>query len=83
MAEPKEKPGDKPNFGTRMKEVVMVKSGRPWREWIGRLAEHDAQQQRRPVSMTDTIDRALQVYAKSIDFPDPAPMRWEPGEQSP
>ncbi len=40
-----------------------------WREWASRLAESE------DVNFSDLVARALKLYAKQVDFPEPAPKR--------
>lgn len=40
-----------------------------WREWVDRLAESE------DVNFSDLVARALKLYAKQVEFPEPAPKR--------
>lgn len=70
MAQPKKKPGPKPE-PERVRSAAIIIRGRPeWKAWVEDLAEHG-----RSPSLNDLIDRALVTYAREIKYPRPAPKR--------
>jgi hypothetical protein len=52
-----------------------VRSGAAWKEWLEQLAEHDADARRADANISETIDRALVLYAREIGFTKVAPKR--------
>jgi hypothetical protein len=48
---------------------LIVRGSKEWREWLGRLAEHDR------TTMADLIDRAVVDYARKVGFGEGAPRR--------
>jgi hypothetical protein len=71
----KKKPGPKPDPSRAKEAVTNVRSGEPWKRWIERLAEFDAEMRRTDTNISDTIDRAVVLYAREIGFDQVAPRR--------
>ena len=71
----KKKPGPKPDPSRARNAVTMVRSTEPWKRWLESLAEHDADARRADANISETIDRALVLYAREIGFTKVAPKR--------
>lgn len=71
----KKKPGPKPDPSRVRESVTNVRSGTAWKEWLEQLAEHDADARRADANISETIDRALVLYAREIGFTKVAPRR--------
>jgi hypothetical protein len=59
----------------RRESVVGLKGLPEWKEWLGGLAEFDAQARRADANISDTIDRALAFYAQHIGYKAVPPKR--------
>lgn len=71
----KAKPGPKVGEGGERDVPTTIRSTRSWKDWVTRLAAYDADARRSQTNVSDTIDRALVDYARSIGFKEVAPKR--------
>jgi hypothetical protein len=69
MAEPKKKPGPKPNPSRVRTALIQIRSLPDWKDWVKELADYDR------CDVVDLIDKALLHYAREIKFPKAAPRR--------
>jgi hypothetical protein len=72
---PKKKPGPKPDPSRSRNAVTMVRSTETWKRWLESLAEHDGNTRRADANISETIDRALALYARDIGFEKTPPKR--------
>jgi hypothetical protein len=71
----KVKPGPKVGDGGERDVPTTIRSTKAWKAWVASLATYDADARRSQTNVSDTVDRALVEYARSIGFPDAAPKR--------
>jgi hypothetical protein len=71
----KAKPGPKVGEGGERDVPTTIRSTKAWKEWVTKLAVYDADARRSQTNVSDTVDRALVDYARSIGFQDVAPKR--------
>ncbi len=71
----KAKPGPKVGEGGEREVPTTIRSTRAWKEWVVQLAAYDADARRAQTNVSDTVDRALVDYARSIGFTVAAPRR--------
>lgn len=69
MAKKRARPGPKPSEEGPREALVALKCRQGWKDWLERVAAADE----RTVSVV--IERALKMYAASIEFPEAPPKR--------
>ncbi|HWE35279.1 MAG TPA: hypothetical protein VG406_01810 [Isosphaeraceae bacterium] len=72
---PKRRPGPKPDPARTRHAVTNIRSAPGWKAWLERLAAFDSEARRADANISETVDRALVLYAQSIRFPEAAPKR--------